>query len=350
MIPNLLVLLALTSSPAQTTGIELRRSTAVTLPAQNCEEQAVPPELQNALALVRQIAHRIMSANADVFYGDISPAQICILPDVTQSQRAWAEADIRTIRIEAGMLLRVQNEAQLAFVIAHELAHIALRHSPLEGNPIPAESRAEANQLFIQKTEIFQRLIRLPKGSAELRAAQSELREIEEQITQLFRRYFDEETTANWMETEAEMAGAFYYLKAGYPALEMAWRLEQLVLALDQAHFDPRTQTGWQGFNPHMPPGPESSLDRTQGAARACQISSVSAAPPRGTHRYASPCWQIWNLRYRFPLQDARFAALLAAPPAQPASRIDITSLLRHAKNDLCAFTPTRIDEYCGGP
>jgi hypothetical protein len=331
--------------------LTLRRSTTVRLATVSCVQEARAPELRAARALIQRIAAQIMQRNPEVFRGDLEPSQICVVPNLDLGQRAWAETDKRRISIEAGMVLRVQNEAQLAFVIAHELAHVALRHTPLEGNPIPLESRAQANEWLLEHSRLVSSLYDFPKGSPRALAIQARAAELERHTLLLFKQYFGEEFIASWLETEAEVAGAVYYMNAGYPAAELGWRLEQLAVALFRAGRDPRTQHGGGGFDPHSPPGPESSTERLRVAQDACRLSSSISSPidplPRGTHRYALSCWQIWNLRFNLPQVSPLYGALYQ----QALSRVpalDLSTSLHEAKRSLCASPRTRIDLYCG--
>lgn len=66
------------------------------------------------------------------------------------------------IYIDAGMLARLDHEAQIAFVLAHELAHYLYRHSAqewdfineLKGSKIFAKKKAERRGLFSQQQEL----------------------------------------------------------------------------------------------------------------------------------------------------------------------------------------------------
>jgi hypothetical protein len=237
--------------------------------------------------------------------------------------------------------------AQLAFVIAHELAHVALRHTPLEGNPIPKESKFEADALLLEQTRLFNEVIQTPKETLERFTLQRTLSEVQQRLKTLFTRHFDTETAANWLETEAHEAGAYYYLKAGYPASEMGWRLEQLVVAIHRAGLDPRYQTTGPGFNPHTAPGGESLSERNQRARAVCGLSAnPSDLPARGAQRYARPCWQIWNLRFQLPENHSQFRQLYDA--ARTHSQDTLASAdLRTAQQNLCASAATRLDIYC---
>lgn len=342
---TLLTLSFFTHNYGMTHELELRRNTQMALSSINCDHELNHPELIRAKNLIQSIASRIMLANPEIFYGDLDPSQICIIPTATPSQRAWAESDKRLIRVEAGMLLRVRNEAQLAFVISHELAHLALRHEPLEGNPIPETMRERANQLLIERQTTFEQLLGAGKGNPQNELYQQNLQQVNHQINELFLQYFDEAFNANWLETEAEVAGAMYYLKAGYPKTELGWRLDQLVVGMHEAGLDPRTQNGGDNFDPHSPPGDYTTLQRTTKALRACGLNQSTAVPPRGTHRYAMPCWQIWNLKIHLPQTVNAYRQLYSQ--ANLSSYQESPVILSQIKQDICALEEAAITTYC---
>lgn len=77
--------------------------------------------------------------------GDAEPLRIFVM------DRSDPQADLlgaRILRLNLGLLLALDNEAELAFVLAHELAHRDLRHDEdrrrAGWNPLDAEVQADA--------------------------------------------------------------------------------------------------------------------------------------------------------------------------------------------------------------
>lgn len=329
-LPFASALVFLISTSAGADEILLRRSTRAQLTecTVNVPESVALPRTQ---ALIAKIVKRITDANPHVFQGDLAPEKLCFSPHFVPSQRAWAEADSRSFRVETGLIQRVQNEAQLAFVVAHELAHVAMRHTPLEGNPVPGPDGDATGELLMSQSEVFDRMIAAPKGSPEALRLMSIHQAQDRQLEDLFLRYFSPEFFANWMETEADVTGAMYYLKARYPAVELSWRVEQLVLGLQSAGLDPLTQQTGRGYDPHAPPSSHSSLERQSIARAACQV--IDREPLRGLNRYPTPCWQIWHISVDLPSRYPHFKNLVEA-----ADQTSLRSLeLDEAKAEIAA-------------
>ncbi len=323
--------------------IELRRETAVTLT--HCQ---IPEEVRQyplAQAFIENIAKKIMRANPEIFHSDLDPSLICLRIDPVKSQRAWAKTDERNISVDAGLLLRVQNEAQIAMTISHELAHLALRQGPLEGNPIPVHDREQANELLLRKENALNQLIEIGKGPL-LSTYQARVSSIQQSLDELFRLYFDEETIANWTETEADVSGAHYYLNTGYPTVELAWRHEQLVLGLQAAGLNPLQNLGGSNFDPHGPPSAHRSPERALIALQACGLANENPPQPiRGTHRYPRPCWQVWNLKVNLPVRNSFYSQLYNEESS--TVRNEESPSLQQVKAELCAKESTRMTVYC---
>lgn len=290
--------------------IETRRETSVALAT--CHDSQYSPNLPLTKRYLRSILDELISSSPEVFRGDLAKNKICIGPKLSTSQRAWAQAEKRSMEIETGLILRIQNEEQLATVIGHELAHVALRHTPLEGNPVPGDDGIKANLLLKQNAEYMEKLFTLVKGkdAAEILMYQEKEAQVSKEINDLFLKNFDKEFTANWMETEADVTGAVYYLKAGFSSVEIGFRIEQLATDAHRAGLNPRTQNSGRNFDPHAPSPAMSAEDRTELAHRVCELDS-SEAPPRGIHRYPMPCWQIWNMRVNLPSTNSEFYQLM---------------------------------------
>jgi hypothetical protein len=340
---KVLCTIILTISTVFAHDIELRRETS--LPLSNCRTTEAVSNYPLAQAFIDNVAKKIMKANPEIFHSDLDPSHICLSVDPVKSQRAWATTDERKISIDAGLLLRVKNEAQIALTISHELAHLALRHTPLEGNPIPLNDREQVNQLLLRKEEALNQLLAVGKGPLNA-IYQERIRGIEHTINEVFKIYFDDETIANWTETEADVTGAHYYLNTGYPSVELAWRHEQLVLALHTAGINPIQNLGGNNFDPHGPPSAHSSQERASLALQACRLNTLNPmAPLRGTNRYPMPCWQIWNLKIDLPAREISYSQLYNRD-AGTVIEEDAPSL-QQVKTELCAREKTAMAVYC---
>lgn len=85
-------------------------------------------ESPEATAYVRKIAAQVMKANPDTFSGVYDPSKICLYVVKRSDVNASAASDIRNIFFNTGMLEIMDNDAELASVISHELSHITMQH------------------------------------------------------------------------------------------------------------------------------------------------------------------------------------------------------------------------------
>lgn len=239
----------------------LRREADVEL--QSCDTGRFTEGLPQTTAYLQAILGHIVSENPEVFHGDLAPEHICIgVKYRNGTGRAWAVAERRTITIDHGLILRVQNDAQLAFVISHELAHVSMRHIHI--NP-EAESTQD--------------------------------------------------------EAEADRVGAHFYLKAGFVTAELAWRQQQIVDVLADIGLTPGQLPHSQGMahTPdgvplvHAPPPNISASERIANAYSACGVTDPAKMqePDVGVLRYPSECWTIWDIRHGEPARSPTYRTLM---------------------------------------
>ena len=304
--------------------MEIRRQTIVTL--STCQEEA-NPNLTKTDRYVQNLKRKITTANPDIFSEDLNAVDICLGVKLTKSQRAWAEADKRSAKIDTGLIMRVKNDDQLAFTMAHELAHITMRHTPLDGIPIEGVDREDARELLRRHQAKYEEILAWPKdGPREVfERLQRELREINQALNIIIEDHHGEEAVSNWMETEADVVGAYYYLRSGFDPLEVTWRLDQIVIALSDAGLDPRTQSHGPGYDPHGPPPTMTSEERVARALTVCglDLGPFSEPPTRGTHRYPMPCWQIWNIKFNLAQNEPLFFDLYRNLPTRNEQEIN---------------------------
>ena len=322
-------------------SMETRRQTVVTL--SSCQDEANPNLMKTDL-YVQNLKRKITTANPDIFSEDLNAADICLGVKLTKSQRAWAEADKRSAKIDSGLIMRVKNDDQLAFTMAHELAHITMRHAPLDGIPIEGADREDARELLRRHQAKYEEILAWPKdGPREVfERLQRELREINQELNNIIVDHHGEEAVSNWMETEADVVGAYYYLRSGFDPLEVTWRLDQIVIALNDAGLDPRTQSHGPGYDPHGPPPAMTSDQRVARALAVCRLDlgPFSEPPIRGTHRYPMPCWQIWNIKFNLAQNEPLFFELYQDLP--PRLDQEVNPSLTEVKDEIDSHSTTR--------
>jgi hypothetical protein len=283
--------------PASTFAIELRRETP--FPFEECDRSQYLTVTPKATAYVTEVARRIMLANPSVFRGDLAFENFCFgIRYNDTGGRAWATAESRSFVVESGMLTRVQNDAQLAFVVAHELAHVSLRHFhggyPVSGPAITAAA-----------TEIrrINELIFSPNARSEDNdALNTQLRAQEAIINNAITAQFGEGVLNNWEEAEADRVGAQFYLNAGFTSDELAWRPQQIII------------TDAMRLDVHSPAPQITARERIDRSYSGCNVPSDRtnmSEPVRGTASYPSSCWSIWNLRHNAPATDSEYRTLM---------------------------------------
>ncbi|AGH94546.1 M48 family metalloprotease [Pseudobdellovibrio exovorus] len=237
---------------------ELRRETSVEL--EDCDRSQFSDRYPSTVRYTQQLMQHIMENNSDVFHGDLAPENFCIgITDNRVGGRAWADSKTRTMVIDPNLVLRVQNDAQLAWIVAHELAHVSMRHY-VE----PNSSRHNAARV----------------------------------------------------EAEADVIGAHLYLRAGFTSDELAWRVQQLAVLPDMMasvtepdyYGEVRTTTAGHSRSPDIP-----ASQRIANAYQTCGGSSAQMSEPNfGSNMpYPAPCWSVWSVRHGEPARSAEFRRLM---------------------------------------
>lgn len=276
-------------------AVELRRETPYEF--KPCNRTEFITVLPKSLTYVTDMARRIMHANPSVFNGDLATENFCFGIKYNENGRAWANAETRSFVMDTGMLTRVQNDAQLAFVVSHELAHVSLRHFhggyPVSG---PAISAADAALREI-RAQMMLESNRTHEASERLNDEEHRHQAV---IDDAIRAQFGE-ITGNWEEGEADRAGAQFYLAAGFTKDEIAWRSQQVVIT-DERNEDP-----------HSPPPQISAQERISQAYAGCDVTNIASMsePARGGGPYPNQCWTIWNLIHNAPATDGTCRSLM---------------------------------------
>jgi hypothetical protein len=206
--------------------------------------------------------------------------------------RAFADPEDRSVRMDTGLLLLAGNDAQVAAVLSHELAHVTMRNVLCDATPV-REGREELVAAQCERDRLLEEQGRLGKGSLDAageerrRWVMARIAELEASMHSTLVSRLGPEAAANWVEVEADEVGRQLFLRAGFSDAESLWRHEQIAL------WPPAGTPPAQG-------GPASPAERRAAALRACGLDAPGAAEPaRGSQRYASNCWSLWNALVR---------------------------------------------------
>lgn len=229
---------------------------------------------------LQDIGHFIMENNPASFRGDFAPNKFCF--DAIDDERfGGSAAHTGRIRLTIGMIAASENDAQVAAVIAHELAHVTMGHVYGALHPI-VESQPRWGELYEHSIRIYDAL----EKQEELlnRTSGDEQRQIQERIAALNRELQlisdemiefassilgSQEIVANWKEQEADEVGYELYLRAGFLPSQFGW-------------FFSSTQS-------------EEERSRCQAILAEAQNNPV-LAPYRGTEAHPHFCWRLYNI------------------------------------------------------
>ena len=69
-----------------------------------------------------------MKSNSQTFNGPYHASRFCIGVIFDPSFNAWAMSQYREVGFNTGSFAKIQNDAEVAAIMAHELAHITMQH------------------------------------------------------------------------------------------------------------------------------------------------------------------------------------------------------------------------------
>jgi hypothetical protein len=105
---------------------------------------------------IQGIAGYVMKQNPQTFKGNISPDQFCLNVEFGHGFSAEAKPSQRNIIISTAVLQSIQSDAELAAVIAHELAHITMLHTRIKHPEF--KHTAESKQLIQQNADVIKKI------------------------------------------------------------------------------------------------------------------------------------------------------------------------------------------------
>ncbi|MDQ3231726.1 MAG: M48 family metalloprotease [Pseudobdellovibrionaceae bacterium] len=123
------------------------------------------------IAYLQTLLTTLMKANPNTFKGNLAPSKFCLTIDPSQKINAVANLLDGTISVNSGLIKAMNTDAEVAGVLAHELAHITMAHTGnLENDKVVA---SPAYKKLSTEAEGFNTKIKQAKAGAytALRAA-----------------------------------------------------------------------------------------------------------------------------------------------------------------------------------
>lgn len=100
-----------------------------------CDQSKVKSKSPELDAYLRGILLKLTDANPQTFKGALAPDKICISVTLMDVVNAFANSDTNSISVTSQAILFVDTEAELAGIIAHELAHLTMQHRHTDAAP-----------------------------------------------------------------------------------------------------------------------------------------------------------------------------------------------------------------------
>ncbi len=97
-------------------------------PQQPCEQANFTTKYPVADAYIRRLAVHIANANPKTLSGAFAPGRFCFSLNESEAFNAMASARFMLVELNAPILLYTASDAEVASVLAHELAHVVMRH------------------------------------------------------------------------------------------------------------------------------------------------------------------------------------------------------------------------------
>lgn len=109
-----------------------------------CKESS-EPQLKPAVAYLRKIATYIADADPKTFSGPYALEHFCFAVTNDETINAYAKANTREITFNIGTIRKAEHDAEIAGIMAHELAHVTMQNAITVHPALP--KNAEWNRL-----------------------------------------------------------------------------------------------------------------------------------------------------------------------------------------------------------
>lgn len=185
-------------------------------PMSSCVTPEPNEGLGEVVDYVRKVSNDLAKGNEDIFRDDLAIERFCFQVQGDSEISATADSRDGTITISPRSILNLESPAQLASILAHELAHVTMNHLDLDQHPDLSENN--------EYQELRKKLSNSDLSEDELSATQEKIKSLEREI-------LGEEShdlKLNWKESEADDVGLEFYTKAGYGSLDYEKTFEKV--------------------------------------------------------------------------------------------------------------------------
>lgn len=279
-----------------------RRSEAGSLDA--CDESDSLEALPTAQRYLSALVTRIASASPKTFRDGLARDKLCVV--VTDDARANGHADPFSgkVSIGRGVIELAANDAQVASIVSHELAHITRRHGVWEKEHGFDDPFIRIHPR-LREDDAWLAAHRADDASGMKRAAS---------------RLLSAGESANWAEADADAAGLLLYLRAGFSIAEFAW---DHVADLEESRSVGTAKSDSSDLAPCL------------------RRIARGEEPPRGLDVHPTSCWRVYNVRVteRARIEASADRALLD----NDATTLDLSPSFAEARAEALA-APARED------
>jgi predicted SprT family Zn-dependent metalloprotease len=109
---------------------------------------------QPAISYMQTLLDKLMAANLSTFTGILAPSNFCLQLESDSEINAVAYIENGAIRVNSGLLKAVTYDADVAAVLAHELAHVSMNHTrDLENEKVVAGSKVTEMNAELQRKQ-----------------------------------------------------------------------------------------------------------------------------------------------------------------------------------------------------